>query len=401
MPSDTSAARTAAVIPADVEFSATHRAGYDVVRHDISCRQDIEALWSRFTQKPVATPFQNPEYLGCLLDTFYKETGDTLAIFEFRHFPSGRTDMLVPLRLAGKGTARWITAPHPTLSDQFAPVFSAWTGISRFPAQRLLSSLIENLPAADALHIENLPERIGQYPNPLFDGDSTEDQEAVLTLDLVTPDVTAEWRRKSVYKEARTKYRKLENAGAVFSEVFEASEKRRIFEMIRASSLARQAQLGRRDALSCHVATGFCAMLSEGTVDRSPARLFAVRKSDEVIAASLAIVDEVSFHGSLIGLGDEKWRKLSPGIVMICKAIDWAQENGLESFSFGRGLQDYKSRFGAEPRPVRRIRVPLSYSGRYYLMIQKLRELGRQSLHRFMADVQNQAPAGSGAGRPE
>lgn len=389
MPADTSMAQMKTVAPAHGRFGPVHGTGYDVLQHDISSRQEIEALWSRFTQKPVATPFQNPDYLGCLLDTFYKETGDTLVIFEFRHYPSGRTEMLVPLRLAQIGTVRWITAPHPTLSDQFAPVFSAWTDVARTPARELLSNLIENLPAADALHIENLPERIGQYPNPLLDADSSEEQEPVLTLDLVTPDVTDEWRRKSVYKEARTKYRKLEKAGAEFSEVVDGQEKKRIFDMIRTSSMARQAALGRRDALSCSVATGFCALLTETPSGRSPARLFAVKKDDEIIAASMAYVDEVSFHGSLIGLGEEKWRKLSPGIVMICKAIDWAQENGLESFSFGRGLQDYKSRFGAGPRPVRRVRVPLSYSGRYYLMIQRLRELGKQSLHRLMADIQN------------
>ncbi len=50
-------------------------------------------------------------------------------------------------------------------------------------------------------------------------------------------------------------------------------------------------------------------------------------------------------------------RELSPGWVLLGYLLQWANENGRESFDFMRGDEEYKYRFGAVDRRVMRVRV--------------------------------------------
>jgi len=53
---------------------------------------------------------------------------------------------------------------------------------------------------------------------------------------------------------------------------------------------------------------------------------------------------------------DQNFRELSPGWVLLGHLLQWANENGRSEFDFMRGNEEYKYRFGAVNRYVKRVR---------------------------------------------
>ena len=54
---------------------------------------------------------------------------------------------------------------------------------------------------------------------------------------------------------------------------------------------------------------------------------------------------------------DHEWRGLSPGMVLVAEDIREAIEEGCASFDLLKGDYQYKYRFGASPRAVKRLLV--------------------------------------------
>ena len=54
---------------------------------------------------------------------------------------------------------------------------------------------------------------------------------------------------------------------------------------------------------------------------------------------------------------DHEWRRLSPGMVLVAEDIREAIEHGCDGFDLLKGEYEYKYRFGAHPRPIKRLVV--------------------------------------------
>ena len=54
---------------------------------------------------------------------------------------------------------------------------------------------------------------------------------------------------------------------------------------------------------------------------------------------------------------DRDWRQLAPGMMLVAHLIEDAIEAGCEVFDMLKGDLEYKYRFGARPRPVKRLVV--------------------------------------------
>ena len=65
--------------------------------------------------------------------------------------------------------------------------------------------------------------------------------------------------------------------------------------------------------------------------------------------------DSIQVYNS--GYDPQKYRQLSPGIVLLSYCIQWAIELGRSKFDFLRGDEEYKYRFGAQPTEIYRLLI--------------------------------------------
>lgn len=82
----------------------------------------------------------------------------------------------------------------------------------------------------------------------------------------------------------------------------------------------------------------------------APTEVFTIELEEELVAAILTFIDGdvCRFYGTYY---DERWAKFSPGVSLLYRVIQWAQEHGLD-FDFMTGEQAYKKRFASEVVPL-------------------------------------------------
>ena len=93
------------------------------------------------------------------------------------------------------------------------------------------------------------------------------------------------------------------------------------------------------------------AFLMDGTL-----RLAWLETEGKTIASTISFVGGRTW--ALYNSGyDLEYREFSPGIVLVAHTIQQAIEEGLETYDFLRGPEDYKYRLGARDRDLFHIRV--------------------------------------------
>ncbi len=96
--------------------------------------------------------------------------------------------------------------------------------------------------------------------------------------------------------------------------------------------------------------------LAGDLVDPGPFRLVFIEVLGELMAGAVFFrsKDAVYLYNSAF---DHAHRELAPGMVLIAELIRSSIEEGLSRFDLLKGDLEYKYRFGARPRPVKRLLV--------------------------------------------
>ncbi len=68
---------------------------------------------------------------------------------------------------------------------------------------------------------------------------------------------------------------------------------------------------------------------------------------------------------------------------MLVQSIYWARDNNIRIYSFGTGLQAYKSRFGAMEQSTRRLLLPLTAKGHAAITALKAKQGLRETVDRW------------------
>lgn len=149
---------------------------------------------------------------------------------------------------------------------------------------------------------------------------------------------------KKVRKERRRHISQAERAGLRFSEVFEKDSIYSIVRLIKETYIRKHVPLS--DASLFYNAARYMPQ---------NIRFFAVHKDDDIIAGQVALCYNGLVYAWYTG-SDEKSLNLRPNDLLMWRFIQWANENGYNSFDFGGGgepgvpygVRDYKMTFGAE-----------------------------------------------------
>ncbi|PHP64526.1 hypothetical protein CSC94_23960, partial [Zhengella mangrovi] len=230
--------------------------------------------------------------------------------------------------------------------DQNAPALSKILPVSSADFAAVWGQFTARLVSADLIDIPKVPDTIEGRENPLFHLPACDADSKMYWLDI-SPSAPQDWRRKSVFKDARAKESKLARLGIDFVYSRETGFCAELFQILRDQRNRRFVATGRDNSLETRPGyAAFYDLLCQGASAGGPVVTFCLRSRTELVSAYIALVGPDSIHGVLISIGEEEWHRYSPGMVLITKIIDWSEREGLKTVYFGTGTQDYKLRFG-------------------------------------------------------
>jgi len=325
---------------------------------------ELRELYSSLAA-PVMTPFQTPEFLQAFQETHCKPGETVLSVIRFCEAEgNGAPVMLLPLVRYRRGPLRLIGTPDLGLADQNAPVYCTTASSIEEKLPAAIEAYLAGLDDADLVDIKKLHHEVRGSVNPLYTQADAVPEGRTLWLDLQGE---ADWRRKSLYKKIRSKFRRLAAAGVEFTEAATPAERLDLLAALAAQRSERFRQLGREDSLQRSERTSFYQCLAAMDTATTPFSALALIRGREIVAAMVLIRTGDQATAVLVSIGETRWHGYSPGMVLFAKAIEWAALKGVRWFAFGTGEQDYKQRFGGRPCETRRLLKPLSARGRLFL----------------------------------
>ncbi|WP_305988044.1 GNAT family N-acetyltransferase [Roseibium sp. MMSF_3544] len=349
--------------------------------HDDLSLNNLEVLFDALPGKPVLSPFQEPCFLHAFSQTVAKARCDRFSIASFHLAGDDRPLLLVPLVWYRKGPFRLVSLPDTGLSDQNGPVLSSeFENLPDALKANVLPMLVGSLPRCDLLKIANIAPTIGSIANPFYDAEQAVASNVALCLDRGMLDEVGSEPKKSVYKEADAKFRKLLRAGVEFVEAETAAQSEQICRVLLEQRRQRQNWTGDE------VHDEFYRYLSGMTGSEGLVKAFALKNGEEVVAAAIVLANRACANGVLVSIGDPKWHRLSPGMVLFVKSIEWARQRDVARFSLGAGMYAYKNRFKAAPVVTKSVMVPKSKAGDLLVAAISARQSARQ-LRRNVANA--------------
>jgi|GEM_PF-2675957 len=330
--------------------------------------EELRRLRASLPGEALSTPFQTPEFLHAFQETQCADGDRTLSVVAFAaDETSGRPFMLLPLLRYRRGPVRIVSIPDLNLADQTAPVLSSGFLLPPAEAGALISGFLAGIEDADLIDIHKMHPTVQGVPNPIFALPFGHRDGTDLQIELTeTADGTA-WWKKSIYKKARSKFRRLENEGVRFTEAGTAEDNLSIYWALAAQRKNRFRDLDRDDNLQEDGCSSFYETLASTKGADMPFRAFALRRGTEVVGALAVLVSGTEATAVLISIGASRWHHLSPGMVLFTKAIEWAAGHGIRHFNFGTGQQLYKQRFGGRELQSRRLMMPLNARGAMFV----------------------------------
>lgn len=347
---------------------------YNNLFHRADGEFDFSALWATLPGGACHTPFQSPCFLDSFVRTIAPRHGMRLHICEVRDTNTGSPVALFPYAVHKRGPVGIASVPDMGLADQAGPVLANGHSIPQEDFRSIWAAFIGELRGVDLVDIDKIPPCIGERDNPLHRLDTCKPSGEMLALDL-TAGSDAKWRRKSVYKTVLSKEKRLSEVGVTFHQTQDPRESLDLFEALKRQRHRRFHSIGRMDSLESRPGfSDFYRSVASNASTGGSAMAFCLKTGDDIVAAYLAFADRTVMNGVLISIGDEKWHCCSPGMVLTAKVIDWSQKNGLTTFCFGTGMQDYKLRFGGSPAGMRRLSQPLTPIGRLFTVARQLKQ---------------------------
>ncbi|GJE45137.1 GNAT family N-acetyltransferase [Methylobacterium soli] len=345
--------------------AATGRAFAIALHRDLA---GAEGAWRHLEREGTVTAYQRFDWVRAILQHLAPRASADLLIAEVRDAETGRPLMLWPMCRLNRRGHRVIVWADFGVCDYIAPLMAAGLTLSDAEAEAVWTAILAVLPAADLVRIDAIPAMVSGYPNPLAQlARTTASAHITSGMAIHGPSGTLLQRvcKASVMREIGMKSRRLERRGDVAFVVAETADAvETMFAVLLEQRLARFAKLGRFDLLTQPEAVAFYRQTALEGLSGGAARLVGLQVGDQWVATCYGLVHGGAFHVTLLSIADESWRNCSPGFLLVCRAMTWAREQGLDYFDFTIGEHGYKAKIGGQSQPLLSIHQELSLKGR-------------------------------------
>ncbi len=323
-------------------------------------------------------PFQKAAWLEAWLAV--RETAERgLAIVTVTSRSTGACLFVLPLALETRSGVPCWTPFDDGVSDYNAPLVAPDFDPTPRTMRWIWARILDQLPRADLIFIEKMPERIDGRRNPLLDIAGVRPSRFCrhpLPLDGDLADIRA--RFHGTHSLAR-KRRRLGRKGVLDFVVVTGAEAVPLLDRLMTWRDRRY------DARP--ITTAFYRrLLCEGDL----ARLGALRLDGEIVAGCFGILADGALRLLVVAFDDrhETW---SPGLLAIDDMIAWSVAEGLREFDFTIGSEAYKFDFAVETERLWDIRKSLRPRGSLMLRLLEARRAAGLVLRALSGRAPNMA----------
>lgn len=349
--------------------SETRPAAPQAYRTRVAAGSDaMRATLAEMGADALSTPFQTTSWINAWLDTIGKARDCDMHVAEIRNERSGELQFALPLLRRRAGMLHVLELPDFGLADYVGPQLSPSFRPDRPTMTHLWDRLMADLPAADLIRLNRLPEQIGGLSNPLMilPGVRRHAQSAwSLHLETAPENFGSLNMLRKRARELDKRLRRMAAIGTVeFCVASTPQETDRYFNAMCAQRARRHAEMGRPNSLEQADVRAFFHRLLAGGSAEATACIQAVLVNDEIVATGYGLLSAAGFHVIFATIEDGPWRPLSPGLQYFRMSMAWASRNGRPHFDFTIGAEQYKAELGAQEMPLYELCQPLSHRGR-------------------------------------
>ncbi len=347
---------------------AKRRPNFTVELHSDFSDAELRETWSSFERSPTATAFQRLSYIEALIANIVPHRAAEPILIGARDTASGAIVLVAALMRRRRHGVAVIEALDLGLCDYFAPLIRPGHEFSPAEFQELWSAICRAVQPAAAVFIDKIPAEIFGTANPMAllpaatptDGFAT-------TLRLRAADGSSLVRLQdfSVVRKANRLCAKLAIWGHLELRLADTEPAlQAAIDLMVAHRLVRSRALGRHDLLDDHGFIAFYRQLARDGLADGSVRVFVLSSDREPIAVVYALAHRNTLTVVVPSMTtEERWRKLSPGLVAMVKCCEWADREGFHNFDLSVGALQYKTRFGGDQRPLLEIQQALSPAG--------------------------------------
>ena len=322
-----------------------------------------------------ATAFQHPVWLTDLYSVLAPRRGADKLVVTVRRDASGtvpgsREDgglvLVLPLVRRRSGPLRVLEYADLGVNDYAAAVLDPKAADALLADGRVPAQIRAALGRFDLLRIERVPDS-PDVLRSLIAG-ATVARHAYDTHLIDLPETVDAWHEGLDPKYVRhleRKYKRLRPKGTrQLRSVTEPGEIDALLQRMQGFRAARFADRRGTDLVQDPDCFAFYSAVAHHSVLRGPARLDVLEVGGEPAAVALNLVEPGRELFVLVGYDVEKLRNYSLGLLIVDELVKSAIARGAAHFDLTVGDEDYKSDFGARPRPLFEVLVQATLRGR-------------------------------------
>ena len=344
---------------------------------------DLKAVageWREFEARAIGSLYQTWAWCSAWVET----VGSAWQVqpLVIRGHCGGETLFLMPLQIRrrqGVKVLEWLGAPHlgygfPMFDPEFAAEASGWFAEN-------LDSVLDQLPAHDAISLADNPHRLLGVDHPLSAAFNLKGANQSFAMRL-QPDFAALHAAKKSAARRRTA-RKNENAlaqsGALsFGLPKDAAETHALLDVMFRNQEQRLAELGIHGVFG-DIERRFIHRLAEVQDPGRPILApYALSQNGEVLAVMLGGVHAGVYWALISSLAPGPQRRHSPGDAALTRTIAACCERGLATFDFSPGDAEYKRLWADEVIDLSVILKAKSYKGLAWCIAMTARTMAKR-----------------------
>ena len=337
--------------------------------------ETVRETWHACETQGLCTAFQRYDWTSAIVQHLLPAMHSDFFVIEVLDGTSLTPLMLLPLlrrRYPGYAEIEWFGLG---VCDYSAPLLTKPVVFSKGQAEAAWRAVLAVLPRTDRLTISGLPEEIAPgIANPLALLDAAGTMPEIFTsgLAISAPPETLIARvcKRSFAKRYEKDKRRLERIGTVsLEEATTPEEVEAMFSELVRLRIERFQKLGRFDLLSRPSYVDYyrdCA--HQGLVDGA-VRILGLRIDGEWLAVLYMLVHGGSSNGIIVAIDETREHNVSPGLLMIAKAMEWACVHDISYFDLSIGSHGYKQHMGAQSYPLFQLDEVFTLKGRLVAVV--------------------------------
>lgn len=312
------------------------------------------------------TPFQSAPWLASIYEHIVPAKAAQPLLVTATERSSGRVAMMLPLIARRVGGLRVVEFADLGISDYNFPILGPAAPRSPGAAAAAWRAIVACLPhAADLVRLSKLPVAFDGCPNPLALRSSRPAPNFSNSVALpATWDAYLQQRSKQYRKILRQKQRGIDDMGGTCHIVVETGQALAALSALEDFQARRVKELGQTFHLSLPAYSRFYRDVIERGVDSRQVLVSVIRAGDQIVAATLGLINGASCTMIRLGHVGGKWSRHSPSVVLVSRTIAWLIANRITHFDMGVGAQPYKQRFGCERQALHSLEHALTAKGR-------------------------------------